>query len=312
MVSGKLELSRAPTPLLSIVTPAVEAGRAAAEARGIALTPELDDVGVVDADPDRLRQVISNLLDNAVKFTPAGGRIAVSLKRLGDEVEIRVRDTGAGIAPQFLPHVFDRFRQGEAGTTRRHGGLGLGLAIAKQLVELHDGTIEAASGGPGAGATFTVTLPLPLLAPEVRQLAQGDPGLGGLAGRRILLVEDSEPTRHSIALLLRTAGAQVVAVDGVRAALESLAEERPDVLVSDIAMPGRDGYELIHETRELETRRRQAPLPALALTALAREEDRREALAAGFQEHVAKPVAPDLLIATLVRLLADNPAMPMT
>jgi two-component system CheB/CheR fusion protein len=307
MTAGKLKLSLRPTRMTDAVQAAVEAVQPAADARSVKLEfKAAPDIGIVRADPDRLQQVVWNLLSNAVKFTPSGGRARVTLKREGTDVQLRVSDTGIGIAPHLLPRIFDRFRQGEAGTTRQHGGLGLGLAIARQLVELHGGTISVESGGEGKGATFIVRLPLAaqvgVQVPRDDTLLKAD---GALKGRHILVVEDEEATRNSIEAFLRTVGADVVAVDSSAAAIEAFGLRRPDVIVSDIAMQDEDGYTFIKNIRKLERRRKQKPVPALALTALAREDDRRRALEAGFDEHEAKPVDPERL-ASLLRALIDG------
>lgn len=308
MISGKLRLSKRPTALIEEVALAVEDGRAAAQQRQVALDADLDpEVGVVAADPDRLQQVLANLLNNAVKFTPSGGRIAVRLWRRGELVEMRVEDTGAGIRPELLPHVFDRFRQGETGTTRQYGGLGLGLSIAKQIVELHGGQIQAASEGEGRGAVFTATLPLPTLADHLASEPEKTVNVeAALRGRHVLLVDDSPETVCSIGMMLREAGAEVTTADTAQAALESLAVGYPDLLMSDIAMPGCDGYELIRQIRAREKQQGRRAVPALALTAFARHSDRQRALEAGYQEHLAKPVEPGVLVETLARLLSGR------
>jgi CheY-like chemotaxis protein len=250
-----------------------------------------------------------NLLSNAIKFTPEGGRVEVTLEQRAPEARIVVADTGAGISPEFLPYVFDRFRQAEGSSTRTYGGLGLGLAIVRHLVELHGGTVRAASAGEGQGTTFTVTLPVRTgrrLAEEtVARLhaaaRSAHPRSGSLAGVHVLLVEDAEDTRELIVAVLAQHGASVVAVESVAAAREAIARGGPDIVISDIGMRGEDGYTLIRELR----RRADAvrSVPAVALTAYAGPDDRRRALREGYDVHIAKPIDPDRLVAILADLV---------
>jgi CheY-like chemotaxis protein len=273
-------------------------------------------------DPDRIQQVVWNLVNNAVKFTPNGGRVALALRRLNDHVTIEVTDTGEGMSAAFLPHLFERFRQADASTTRAHGGLGLGLAITRQLVELHGGTIRAHSAGEGKGSTFTVELPLGSLATESEPGSR--PSSAGLRpapfkpapvldGTRVLLVEDEAPTRVAVQWTLEQCKAEVTAVDSVSLALaafrDALRGRRFDVVVSDIGMPIQDGYELIREIRRIERQRGETrPTPAAALTAYASEDDRARARAAGFQSHVPKPVEPEVLVEAVAALAGrDDP-----
>ena len=258
-----------------------------------------------------------NLLSNAIKFTPKGGRVQVVLERVNSHLEISVIDSGEGISADFLPHVFDRFRQQDASTTRRHGGLGLGLAIVKQLVELHGGGVRVKSGGPGAGATFVVSLPLTVLHPEAEPveaerrhprasssrvaLPSGGLDLGGV---KVLVLDDEADARALVKRLLEDRGALVRVAGTVEEALRLLGEEKPDVLVSDIGMPGEDGYSLIRRVRALGAAR-GGDVPAVALTAYARAEDRMKAILAGFQMHVSKPVEPAELL-TMVASLAGR------
>jgi PAS domain S-box-containing protein len=306
IVSGKLKLELAPVAPVQVVEAALEVVRPAASGRRVTLHAELAaDAGFVRADGARLQQVVWNLLDNAVKFTPKDGHVHVRLAREGSAVKLSVSDDGAGIAPEFLPHVFERFSQADGSTVRSHGGLGLGLAIVKHLVELHGGAIHAESRGLGLGATFTVLLPLPAIAPSPLAPGDGQPGAlapfaasASLAGLRVLVVEDDADSRALLAELLTGAGAEVLTAAAAEPALELLAREHVDVLLSDIGLPVTDGYTLMRRVR---ADRAHATLPAAAITAYAGVEDRKRALEAGFQMHLAKPVEP----AELVALVAD-------
>jgi CheY-like chemotaxis protein/anti-sigma regulatory factor (Ser/Thr protein kinase) len=286
--------------------------RPAAEAKNIRLQTLLDpQAGPISGDPDRLQQVVWNLLSNAVKFTPKGGRVQVRLERVNSHVEITVADTGKGIVPEFLPHVFDRFRQADQTTTRTHGGLGLGLAIVRQLVELHGGTAHVESEGEGQGTTFTVSLPLlPIRkeptseAPPVHPAAKTDIALDcppELEGLRVLVVDDEPDTRELLRAVLTSCGAQAVLAGSAAEALEEIGRGQFDVLISDIGMPEDDGYSLIAKIRRLPADR-GGRVPAAALTAYARAEDRVRALRCGFQTHVPKPVEPSELIAVVANL----------
>ena len=324
LVSGRLRLEVRETDVRALIQEAIETIRPAAELKGVHLETSLNpQVGEVRIDPDRLRQVVWNLVHNAVKFTPAAGRVTVSLQRDSDMVRIEVKDTGQGISADFLPHVFERFLQADLGPTRVHGGLGLGLAIARQLVELHGGRISVRSAGVGKGATFTVELPAatsparpaaPLKA-DCAIPAEGFVPSPVLQNRRILLVEDDAPSRDVVAWLLERCGAKVVAVDSAQAALAEFERamwapvqgqlNRFDLIVSDIAMPEQDGYVMIRELRKLETTHDSMRVPAIALTAYAREQHRAEALKEGFQVYLAKPIDPERLIDAAVRLLGE-------
>jgi CheY-like chemotaxis protein/anti-sigma regulatory factor (Ser/Thr protein kinase) len=283
----------------------VDAVRPAIDAKALHLATHLDPAaGPVAGDPDRLQQVVWNLLTNAVKFTPRGGRIDVTLERRGSQVEVRVTDTGRGIAADFLPHVFERFSQAETSTSRFQPGLGIGLALVRHLVELHGGVVDVASEGEGRGATFTVRLPVPvtLLGLHADGGGAGMPGPGPdpfrpLAGMTILAVDDDADARELLRMAFQQAGAQVILADSARTALAALEASAPDVLVSDIGMPDGSGYELLEGVRAVEHGSR---LPAVALTAYARPEDRDRAIRAGFQLHVSKPIDP----AALVRAVA--------
>jgi PAS domain S-box-containing protein len=306
MASGKMRLSAHPNRLTVAIKGAVDAVLPMAASRGVELESSLsEDIGIVRADPDRIQQVVWNLLTNAIKFTPSRGRITVTALRDKEVVEIRVADTGIGIKPEFLPHVFDRFQQAEVVTTRTHGGLGLGLAIAKQLVELHGGSIEATSEGEGRGSVFTVRLPLRSLTAELETessdaVHKQGPGLGGL---RVLLVEDDPGTRQATRRLLALHGATVRVATTAAQAREAHGIERPEVIVCDIGLPGEDGYALIRDLRHVERETGAPRVPAIAVTAFAREEDQKSALDAGFDQHIAKPIDEEALLSTLASLV---------
>ncbi|HEV8306338.1 MAG TPA: ATP-binding protein [Methylomirabilota bacterium] len=307
IVTGKLSLEVRPLDLRSVIEAALETVRPAAEAKRVLLDAALPAwVGPVSGDPDRLQQVVWNLLSNAIKFTPAGGRVEVRLAQADGQAEIQVSDTGQGIRPEFLPFVFDRFRQADSTTTRSFGGLGLGLAIVRHLVELHGGRVEATSEGEGQGATFRVWLPL--LAPTPSSPADpagrtrpigGPAGQAALGGVRVLLVDDEADARDLITMLLAQLGAEVTAVGGAAEAVQALDRAAFDVLVSDIGMPGEDGYALMRSIRARPPDH-GGRIPAVALTAYARAEDRVRSRAVGFERHVAKPVDPEELIAAVV------------
>ena len=298
IISGKMALKLEEVALAPVLEAAVDSVRTTAAAKTIALQTRLDDaLGHVTGDAGRLQQVFANLLSNAVKFTPAGGRIVVRADRRADEVVVAVSDTGRGIAADLLPFVFEPFRQAEGAQRRTHTGLGLGLAIVRHVVELHGGTVAVASEGPGKGATFSVRLPLGAGVPEAGAPPEEDRGArhACLRGLRLLLVEDDPDTREVVSALLRDVGVQVVAVDGCETALKAIAAAPPEVLVSDVGMAGRDGYDLIRAVRRLPAGQ-GGLVPAIALSAFARDSDRREALEAGFDRHVAKPVEFDALM----------------
>jgi CheY-like chemotaxis protein len=302
IVTGKMSVETVPLDPAEPVEAALEAVRPAAEARGVALRPTLAEGLAVAADPDRLRQIVANLLTNAVKFTPAGGTVTVTLARTEGDARIEVTDTGEGIDPAFLPHVFERFRQADASHTRRYRGLGLGLAIARFLTEEHGGSLVARSEGHGRGSTFTVRLPLVAEAP-VKGIRPRAVQQACLPGVRALVVEDEEDSRSIIALVLEQAGARVTAAASVAEALEALSAAPFDVVVSDIEMPDEDGYRLV-------AARRRDPLlsavPVLALTAHAGESERARALAAGFATHIAKPPEEGELAAEVARVLHEK------
>ncbi len=313
IISGKLRLDVRSVDLVSVIEAAVDAVRFGAESKGIRIQRVLDSgVELISGDPDRLQQVVWNLLSNAIKFTPKNGGVQVRLEKGASTAEIIVSDTGMGISPEFLPHVFERFRQLDSSSTRKHGGLGLGLAIVSQLVELHGGGIRVESPGKGKGSTFTVSLPLVWAAPvsederpRPRVVAASTAGIVDgpvLEGVRVLVVEDEQDAREVLTIALRQCGAEVMSAGSAAEALEILRGERtPDVLVSDIEMPGEDGYALIRKVRALEEER-GGRVPAAALTAYARSEDRMRALSAGFQVHIPKPVEPAELVAVVASL----------
>jgi two-component system CheB/CheR fusion protein len=306
ITTGKLRLSPHMTDLLPVVEAAVETVRAAADAKGVALELTHDDaVTAVLGDPDRLQQIAWNLLSNAVKFTPRGGRVEAWLGRVENSIHLRVRDTGQGISPEFLPHVFKRFRQEESTPARSQTGLGLGLSIVRHLSELHGGTVSAMSPGEGRGATFTVTLPVPALLlaePPDGQPARIETGdRRPLAGLRLLVVEDEDTGREMLVALLEQYGAEVVAAASAEEALAALERAVPDVLLSDIGMPGQSGYDLLRRVRALPVER-GARVPAIAFTAYSSNQDRLDSLDAGFQVHLAKPTDPARLVAMITAL----------
>jgi signal transduction histidine kinase/DNA-binding response OmpR family regulator len=307
IVTGKLRLEHEPVALASVIRCAIDDARGAADGKTLRLDAQLDEaLPLLSGDPVRLQQVVRNLLDNAIQFTPDGGRVDVRLRREGDQAEIRVIDSGEGIAGEFLPYVFERFRQADSTSTRRHTGLGIGLAIVRHLVEMHGGTVRAESRGKGQGSTFIALLPLREVAVEPEKkprdgVAAGD-GEASLRGLRVLLVDDVDETRECVALILRRRGAEVTSVASVHAAFEVLAESKPDVLVSDIAMPGRDGVSLIQALRGGAQGEEATRLPAAALSAYARPEERERALSAGFDMHLSKPVREETLVASVLAL----------
>jgi PAS domain S-box-containing protein len=308
IITGKLTLDRRPLEIAHVVSDAVNTVRPAADAKNIAIETSFDaEAEPVLGDANRLQQVLWNLLSNAVKFTPKYGRIEVALQRVNSEVQISVGDSGEGISSEFLPYVFDRFSQGDGKTTRSHSGLGLGLAIARQLVELHGGTVKAHSDGPGRGATFKLRLPvLSINLVPGSKSALSDSTLTGarvtdglsiecpprLDGVRVLVVDDDSDTRQMLKAVLSECHAEVITAASAAEAIKEIEQRKPDVLVSDLGMPEQDGFELIKQVRETESADNAARVPALALTAYAKAEDRVRALAGGYQVHLAKPVEP--------------------
>jgi PAS domain S-box-containing protein len=318
IVSGKMHLDVRPVELTTVINSAVEAVKPAAHGRNIRLQMVFDpDAGLVAGDYERLKQVVWNLLSNAVKFTPAGGRVEVRLERVDAHAELTVSDNGRGIERDFLPHVFDRFRQADSSITRTFGGMGLGLSIVKSIVELHGGTVRVASEGEGKGATFAVSLPLSVARHEAfdsepnkqtqtpRPPLQCPPELDGL---KILVVDDETSTCEMVGVAFEQCGSKVKTANSAASALALLCEWQPDVLVADISMPEMDGYELIRRVRALDENEGGA-IPAVALTALARVEDRLKALSVGYQMHVAKPVELEELrsvVASLVGVVSKG------
>lgn len=308
ILSGKMRLDVRRLELVPTIEAAIDSVRPSADAKSIALRSVFDpDAGSVLGDPHRLHQVVWNLLTNAVKFTPAKGTIEVVLTRGESHVEITVRDSGIGIRPDFLPHLFERFRQADSSTTRGHGGLGIGLSLVKQLVELHGGYVLADSAGEGKGSTFIVRLPLQA-AGDIGAPAHHDPtsaaspNAGGpdvsLSGMKILVVDDQLDARELLEFILSGAGAEVLSAGSAADGLSLVKSSRPDVIVSDVGMPDRDGYDFIRDVRNLAAAS-GGEIPAVAITAFARGEDRTKSLIAGFQAHVAKPVEPRELVAAI-------------
>ncbi|MFL6213127.1 MAG: ATP-binding protein [Blastocatellia bacterium] len=330
IITGKLRLDVRPLDLATVIAETVDTVRPAAAGKSIELDLALDaNAGWINGDPNRLQQIVWNLLSNAIKFTPEHGRVKVRLQRADQKVELTISDTGQGISTEFLPHVFDRFRQANSTTTRRHGGLGLGLSIVRHLVELHGGTVQADSDGEGRGATFTLKLPLiPAPATAEKATAQGaaqgaDQGAAQTADAaratanrppadfpkltniRVLIVEDESDAREMLNVILSQCGAEVKTAATSREALEVLSAWLPEVLVSDIGMPDEDGYSLINQVRSLEPER-GGGIPAVALTGYGGPDDRRRLLSAGYQVHITKPVEVTELAAVIARLAGRN------
>jgi PAS domain S-box-containing protein len=301
MVAGKLTIEWGEVDLAPVLRAVVDGLQPAATAKGLRLELTAEEGPPVPGDAERLHQVFWNVVGNAVKFTPEGGRIAIRAGRQGSEVVVRVEDTGVGIDASFLPHAFDRFRQFDSSTTRTHGGLGLGLAIVRHLVEMHGGTVQAESGGRDQGAVFTIRLRARRVAAAPSLARDAPKPSTSLDGLRVLVVDDERDTRDLLATALERRGAVVHTAASAAQAIGLLRRGVCDVLVSDIGMPDQDGYDLITALRALESAQGGA-IPAVALTAYARAEDRRRVLAAGYQVHVSKPVDPDELVAVLARV----------
>ncbi len=304
IITGNLYIDLHPTEVAPVVRNAINVVRPTADAKGIRIETQIDNTpAMVAGDANRLQQVIWNLLSNAVKFTTNGGRVLVKVSQANSAVEVSVADTGQGIAREFLPYVFDRFSQADSTTTRHHGGLGLGLAIARHLVEIHGGTIRAQSRGAGEGATFTITLPLLETAEKIADkslVTEKRPAPQLLSGVNVLLVDDDSDTLSLMATALKRRQANVTAVSSAGEALQAIRQKRPDVLVSDIAMPDEDGYRLIERVRSLENGDTK-DIPAVAITAYAKDEDRERALSSGFQIYLAKPIELTELVSVVAR-----------
>jgi PAS domain S-box-containing protein len=316
IITGKLRLELDAIDLPALVQAALDSIRPAADAKEISVEWQFDlpDERRFAGDPDRMQQVVWNLVSNAIKFTPRGGHVQVDARQMGSHVELSVKDSGQGIEPEFLPHVFDRFRQADGTSTRRHGGLGLGLAIVRHLVELHGGTVDVDSPGVGKGSTFTVNLPVRAVQPiplsersSLPARPANEMGQLSLAGLSVLVVDDEADARELIATVLEQAGARTFTASNVEEALAHVVRDHPDVLLTDIGMPGSDGYTLLQKVRELDPAD-GGRIPAAALTAYSRIEDARRAVAAGFLRHVAKPVEPAFLVAQ-VAALAGRPGV---
>ncbi|HWW60834.1 MAG TPA: ATP-binding protein, partial [Thermoanaerobaculia bacterium] len=298
IIAGKMQLSRQRVVVAEAVLSAVDTVRPAAEAKQIAMYATLRDRNVrVHGDPGRLQQVFWNLLSNAVKFTPRFGRIDVTLECAGEDVRIAVRDSGEGIAPELLPFIFDRFRQGDSGMSRKFGGLGLGLSIARNLVELHGGTLTASSEGAGRGAEFVVALPADLEARNPEEAARERTAPPPLRGVRVLVVEDDPATRTMLGVALRQFGADVVTVESAAEAMYAIGTTPVDVIVSDIGLPGEDGFTLLERIRAIRD------IPAVALTAYAGDSERARAARAGYRAFLLKPTDPATLAEEIRRVL---------
>jgi CheY-like chemotaxis protein/two-component sensor histidine kinase len=303
IVTGSMNFDMRPVGLIGVIESALESLRPAATAKGIQVGLFLDPgVSPVAGDAARLQQIVGNLVSNAIKFTPRGGRVEVHLSRSRGDAEIRVTDTGKGIAPEFLPRIFDRFTQEDAGPRRRYPGLGLGLAIVRELVERHGGTVAAESSGEGRGATFIVRLPMLGVYTARGPWIPAAPIAAAvrLDGLRVLLVDDEADARDLLSAVLEEAGASVVAASSGSQALAALEHGRPDVMLCDIAMPDLDGYDVVREITQARTP--PPDFPIAALTAHANEKDRQRALAAGFRAHLAKPIDPDQLVMEVAKL----------
>ncbi len=333
IITGKLNLDVKPINLIPLIEAALDAVRLAASAKNIKIQLQLDtQTGAISGDQNRIQQVVWNLLSNAIKFTPQGGTVTVQLKQNESQAEIIVRDNGKGIAPEFLPYVFERFRQADSTTTRQHSGLGLGLAIVRHLVETHGGTVQASSAGEGQGATFIVRLPISkgqsadlaaLSAQSQANNLQAEPALQVESGKqnrevpkfdgtRVLIVDDDDDSLEMLQILLSQFGIEVKVSGSTQAALQVLDSWLPDVLISDIGMPHEDGYSLIRQVRLRETDR-GGQIPAIALTGYARLEDQEQLLSAGYHVPLAKPVDLDKLVMTIAELTAstkDHQTMP--
>ncbi|MBD2561995.1 MULTISPECIES: hybrid sensor histidine kinase/response regulator [Nostoc] len=307
ILQGKLNLNICPVSLVMVVEAALETVQLAAQAKSIQMKTIFDPtLEQVMGDPNRLQQVVWNLLSNAVKFTPTGGRVEIRLMQVGNQAQIKISDTGKGISSEFLPYVFDYFRQADSTTTRTFGGLGLGLAIVRKVVEMHGGKVQAESLGEGSGTTFTVELPLLVRSEDVRrennEFLDCEPESSLLSNTQVLVVDDEPDIRDLVTFILQDYGVEVTAVSSAQEALQALSESIPDVLISDIGMPKTDGYMLMREVRA-RSPQQGGLVPAIALTAYAGEMNQQQALAAGFQMHISKPVDPDALVKAITDLI---------
>ena len=317
IVSGKLRLQVRPVQLTTVIEAAIVVVRPAADAKNIRIQTALDtETGPIAGDPDRLQQVVWNLLSNATKFTPKGGRVQVALERVNSHVEIAVSDTGQGVPAEFLPHLFERFQQAETGPSRTHGGLGLGLAIVRHIVELHGGTVHAESPGAGNGTTITVKLPRMIFARTAGEIERRHPTLEVLPAERnfpqlrdlrVLVVDDEPDSNEVVRTLLVSCGAEVRVAGSAAEGLRELERWTPDVLVSDIGMPGEDGYSFLGKVRA--RRGEIGGIPAVALTAYATTEDRVRIFSAGFQVHVVKPIDPSELVTVVASVARRLPGL---
>ncbi len=310
ILQGKLNLNICPVNLVMVVEAALETVQLAAQAKSIQIQTRFDPtLGQVMGDSNRLQQVVWNLLSNAVKFTPTGGRIEIRLMEADKQAQIQVSDTGKGIQPEFLPYLFDYFRQADSTITRTFGGLGLGLAIARKVVEMHGGNVQAESLGEGLGATFTVELPLLIRSEHIRreenESLDSQPESSLLSDTQILVVDDEPDIRDLITFILQDYGVEVTPVASAQEALQALSESIPNILISDIGMPKTDGYMLMREVRA-RSPQQGGLVPAIALTAYAGEMNQQQALAAGFQMHISKPVDPDVLVKAIVDLIKSS------
>jgi len=315
IITGKLRVDPKPMDLVAITRDAIEVVRPSALAKqlSVELGPHAERCFLV-GDPERLQQVVWNLLSNAVKFTDAGGSIRITTEQEGSVVVLTVTDTGKGIEPELLPFVFDRFRQGDASTTRRVGGLGLGLALVRHIMELHGGSVTAESAGLFKGSTFRITLPIRAVVEDAPPQTRSSPqatatagrAAGALRGVRVLVVDDDADARELLSSVLVEAGATVETSRSTAEGFEAVRRFRPHLFVSDIGMPEADGYELAARVRGLQSAE-GGSIPSIALTAYARGEDRTKALAAGFTLHIGKPVSPDDLIWAVERLVTEVP-----
>jgi CheY-like chemotaxis protein len=317
MISGRLELNLELSDVRSVIETVLESARPAAENKGLHLDTSIDPISPLVCDKDRVRQIVSNILSNAIKFTPKDGNVSVRAHEHNGELVIAVSDTGIGIDAAFKPRVFERFTQADSSSKRAHGGLGIGMAIVRHLVELHGGSVQADSPGTDQGATFTVRLPIerpaadqePAEAPTQWADDVAFDELPALDGVSVLVVDDEPSAREVAASILVQRGARVTAVGSAREALDAVASAIPDVLVSDIGMPGEDGYTLIRQVRSLDPEQ-GGQIPAIALTAYASARDSLTALEAGFHRHIAKPIVPAELVNAVadVTAFSDRPA----